>query len=98
MSVSYCLNPSGNTALHYASQGGCRELVKLLLSTPGIRVSVVDDAGRTPLHLALAYGHAEVASMGLLAPPPSFFPSLCQLSVFLSLAVFSFRLFGSCWG
>ena len=43
--------PTGMTALHYATQQGFPDVVDKLLSIPGICVNVRDFSGRTPLHL-----------------------------------------------
>lgn len=50
----------GVTGLHVAAQGGHLEMVNLLLGE-GVDVSIKDDAGRTPLALAIAGNHGEVA-------------------------------------
>eukprot|EP00980_Cylindrotheca_fusiformis_P028070 scaffold22577_cov122-Cylindrotheca_fusiformis.AAC.49 len=51
----------GVTALHVAAQGGFLDMVRLLLEA-GADVSHLDDAGRSPLVLAVQGNHGEVAS------------------------------------
>jgi len=48
-------NADGKTALHYASEKGNRETVKKLL-TLGANPFLIDNQGRTPLHLAAQHG------------------------------------------
>lgn len=49
------------TPLHYACIGGLLSLVKLLLEFGVDDINSLNRDFRTPLHYALAYGHAEVA-------------------------------------
>jgi ankyrin repeat protein len=51
----------GVTALHVAAQGGYLEMVNVLLEV-GADVSHLDDAGRSPLVLAVQGNHGEVAT------------------------------------
>lgn len=56
---------NGNTPLHAATNGGCRELVQELLKCSRISVNVrnllCDNA--TPLHLAILHGHLEIVRL-----------------------------------
>jgi hypothetical protein len=54
------------TPLHYASIGGLFSLVKLLLEFGVDDINSVNRDFRTPLHYALAYGHAELAAYLIL--------------------------------
>jgi ankyrin repeat protein len=51
----------GLTALHVAAQGGHLDVVQFLIDEAKVDVSVVDDAGRTPLSLAIKGSYNEVA-------------------------------------
>eukprot|EP00934_Nitzschia_sp_Nitz4_P000144 Nitzschia sp. Nitz4//scaffold23_size168460//114408//117133//NITZ4_002234-RA/size168460-snap-gene-0.165-mRNA-1//-1//CDS//3329543680//144//frame0 len=56
----------GVTALHVAAQGGYLEMVQLLLAA-GADVSIKDAADRTPLVMAIAGNHEEVAKALVVA-------------------------------
>jgi len=58
----------GETPLHYASQEGHTEVVKVLLATAGIKVNKSDQWGQTPLGTASREGHAEAVKVLLDAP------------------------------
>jgi ankyrin repeat protein len=47
----------GNTALHYASENGHFEVVRLL-TEKGANINLTNECGETPSHLAIAYGHS----------------------------------------
>ena len=53
-----------NTALHYSSAGGSIGMVQMLLEA-GASANPLNDVGRTPLLLAVAMGHAQVAGKPL---------------------------------
>ena len=62
---------NNTTALHWASQYGQVEIVKVLLAHPGINVNVRDIDGRTPLQIACENGLesvVQVARVLLLDP------------------------------
>ena len=44
-------NPQGSTVLHYAANGGCFEILSLLIEA-GVNVNVTNTSGYTPLHWA----------------------------------------------
>ena len=50
---------TGKTALHYASEYGCREVVEMLLNR-GADVNIHDDGGQTSLHWASINGYYEI--------------------------------------
>jgi len=50
--------PNGKTALHYAANNGSAKIVLALLVNGNADKTIVDDAGRSPLDLAYAAGHA----------------------------------------
>jgi len=56
-----------HTALHSASYKGYKEMVKLLLAQPGIRLDAINIDGDTALMAAAEQGHAEIAEMLLKA-------------------------------
>jgi ankyrin repeat protein len=58
--------PTNRTPLHYAADGGYKEIVSLLLANHA-DVNAKDVGGTTPLHLAAAEGHLEVVRMLLAA-------------------------------
>ena len=53
-----CMNPNvaalgtGNTALHLAAKGGYNEIIRFLLTQPGIELNAQNKHGLTPLHFA----------------------------------------------
>src|SRR5947199_9862682 len=53
---------TGSTALHFAAANGCTQSVELLLKNGAI-VDVSDKYGSTPLSVALAKNHADVAEL-----------------------------------
>ena len=53
------VNNNGQTALHYASQGGHIKTVEFLVSMRA-NVDKKDNNGQTPLHLATQEGHIKV--------------------------------------
>ncbi len=48
--------------LHFAAEGGCPEIVELLLEQ-GLDVNANAEYDRTPLHLASKEGHTEVVQI-----------------------------------
>ena len=52
----------GVTALHVAAQGGHLEVVQYLIDVAKVDVNIADDAGRTPLTLAIKGNYDEVAT------------------------------------
>lgn len=54
--------PGNLTALHYASEFGHTEVVQVLLKEGRAKWDCTDAVGKTPLHRAVAQGHAECAS------------------------------------
>ncbi|XP_057325711.1 putative ankyrin repeat protein RF_0381 [Microplitis mediator] len=56
----YIQNNHGNTALHRAIKENQFNAAKLLISSQGIDVNVIDDDGMTPIHLATARGYLDI--------------------------------------
>ena len=56
-----------HTALIWASYKGNKEMVKLLLAQPGIKLDAINIDGDTALMVAAEHGHAEIAEMLLKA-------------------------------
>ncbi len=54
---------SGITPLHMACQYGNVEVVRELLSVPGIEVNKVNATGKTPLFIACQNGHVELTRL-----------------------------------
>ena len=48
------------TALHWSASSGSLEVLEWLLSQPGTLVNAQDDAGWTPLMIAVSAGHVEI--------------------------------------
>src|SRR4029079_9014086 len=57
----------GSTALSRASYRGNKDLVKLLLAQPGIKLDQTNVDGETALMMAAENGHAEIVDMLLKA-------------------------------
>ena len=53
----------GVTALHVAAQGGHLDVVQYLIDVAKVDVNIADDAGRTPLTLAIKGNYNEVAML-----------------------------------
>jgi ankyrin repeat protein len=53
----------GVTALHVAAQGGHMDVVRYLIDVAKVDVTIVDDAGRTPLSMAIKGNYNEVAKV-----------------------------------
>jgi ankyrin repeat protein len=53
----------GKTALMWACENGCEDVVKLLLSREDIEVNAKDDDGRTALMFACDNGHEGVVKL-----------------------------------
>lgn len=51
----------GLTPVHYGARAGFLVTIDLLLEKEGLHVNQQDGLGRTPLHLAFAYGHTDQA-------------------------------------
>ena len=61
---------AGQPLLHLAVQSGHTDLVRLLLSHPGLEVNRADSAGLTALHLACSQGRDKLARIiGGNSPP-----------------------------
>jgi len=56
-----------HTALIWASYKGNKDMVKLLLAQPGIKLDAINIDGDTALMVAAEHGHAEIAEMLLKA-------------------------------
>ena len=56
------------TALHYASDSGLTEIVKMLLAHPAVNVNVQDNSGGTPLLFTCANRHVSVVRLLLKNP------------------------------
>ena len=63
----------GNSCLHLAAETGNKRLIKKLIDL-GCDARVVNKEGRTPLHSAAAYGHAEAVLeiLNQMSSPQSF--------------------------
>lgn len=53
----------GNTPLHQSCYNGHSETVRVMLGTPGIEVDAVNDAGETPLYIAVRESHIYIAEL-----------------------------------
>lgn len=61
--------PSGRTPLFYAAMQGCMEIVKALVSVPGVQLcQQIENKRLTPLAVALCRGHSDVARLLLQQP------------------------------
>lgn len=58
-------NALSRTALHFAAQNGFEEIVRILVGAEGEKTSVIarDDAGDTPIVVAMRSGHEAVATL-----------------------------------
>ena len=50
----------GNTALHYACEGGTLDVVKFLLVLPSINVNMLNSTGESPMDIARTRGHQSI--------------------------------------
>lgn len=63
------LDKAGNTALYWASHGGHKDVVELLLGQPGVEVNQQNKLGDTALHAAAWKGHSDIVEMLLKKNP-----------------------------
>ena len=70
----------GEGALHVAARFGRKDLIDLLLATPGVSIDATDARGRTPLHYAVADARDSWINTFMWGPPVRAHPpfAICQ--------------------
>lgn len=66
-SLKQCIDKNGLTPLHWASDRGSPEILKLLVDSKLLDVNCQDSSGQTPLHYAATCGHSDCVNILLRA-------------------------------